>query len=126
VLLPSSRFPLAGGNPFHHSKPRVGAVGHVLLLPRLGIVDQEDAGRAIGKEDGNRVVVGLGEELAGRRGLRDSYRSKVSVTGASSGATSTSRSPGSSPTEGSRSRTLTSPPTPHMPSAFVFAHPRMG
>ncbi len=46
----------------------MGAVGHVLLLPNLGVADQEDAGRAVGEEDGNRVVVGLGEELAGRRG----------------------------------------------------------
>ena len=33
--------------------------------PSLDISSQEDAGRAVGREDGHRVVVGLGEELAG-------------------------------------------------------------
>ena len=41
--------------------PDVGTVHHVLLLPRLGIAGQQDARRAVAQEDGNRVVVGLGE-----------------------------------------------------------------
>ena len=39
----------------------------VLLLPRLGVAGQENPGRGVGQEDGNRVAVGLREELAGRR-----------------------------------------------------------
>ena len=39
-----------------------------MLLPRLGVAGQQDAGRAVAQEDGYRVVVGLREELAGRRG----------------------------------------------------------
>jgi hypothetical protein len=31
---------------------------------RLGIASQEDVGRAVGQEDGHRVVVGLGKEYA--------------------------------------------------------------
>ncbi len=46
----------------------VRAARHVLLLPRLGIASQENARRAVAKEDGHRDVVGLTEELAGRRG----------------------------------------------------------
>jgi len=38
------------------------------LLPHLGVTGQEDAGRAVGQEDGHRVVVGLGEKFAGWRG----------------------------------------------------------
>jgi hypothetical protein len=37
------------------------------LLPGLGIVSQENAGRAVAQEDGHRVVVGLAKELAGWR-----------------------------------------------------------
>ena len=33
----------------------------VLLLPGLGVTGKQDARRAIAKEDGYRVVVGLGE-----------------------------------------------------------------
>jgi hypothetical protein len=45
-------------------RPRVGAAGHVLLLPGLGVAGEQDAGRALGQEDSHRGVVGLGEELA--------------------------------------------------------------
>ena len=38
------------------------------LLPHLGIAVQDVAGRAVGQDDGHRVVVGLGEKLAGRWG----------------------------------------------------------
>jgi hypothetical protein len=40
----------------------------VLPLRGLGVAGQEDAGLAVAQEDGNRVVVGLGEDLAGWRG----------------------------------------------------------
>src|SRR5919107_1996753 len=52
--------------------PGVGSAGHVLLLPRLRVAGQEDACRAVTQENGNRVVVGLGEELA--RWRRDDVR----------------------------------------------------
>jgi hypothetical protein len=45
-------------------RPRVGAARHVLLFPRLGATGQEDVDRAVGQEDGYRVVVGFAEELA--------------------------------------------------------------
>jgi hypothetical protein len=48
--------------------PGVGSAGHVLLFPRLGVAGKQDARRAVAEEDRNRVVVGLAEELAGRRG----------------------------------------------------------
>jgi hypothetical protein len=38
-----------------------------VLLPRLCVACQENAGRGVAQEDGHRVVVGLGEELAWRR-----------------------------------------------------------
>jgi hypothetical protein len=44
----------------------VGAARHVLLLPGLCVAGQQHARRAVGEEDRYRVVVGLGEELAGR------------------------------------------------------------
>jgi hypothetical protein len=43
----------------------VRAACHVLLLTGLCVAGQEDARRAVGEEDRNRVVVGLGEELPG-------------------------------------------------------------
>jgi hypothetical protein len=48
-------------------RPRVRAACHVLLLPRLGVAGEEYACRPVGEQDGHRVVVGLGEELAWRR-----------------------------------------------------------
>jgi hypothetical protein len=39
-----------------------------VLLPGLRVASEQGAGRAVVKEDGNRVVVGLGEELARWRG----------------------------------------------------------
>src|ERR687898_655421 len=48
-------------------RPRVRPARHVLLLPRLGVAGEEYACRPVGEQDGHRVVVGLGEELAWRR-----------------------------------------------------------
>jgi hypothetical protein len=42
----------------------VRAACHVFLLTGLCVAGQEHAGCAVGEEDRNRVVVGLGEELA--------------------------------------------------------------
>ena len=47
-------------------RPRVRTACHV-LLPRLCVAGQHDARPAVAKEDGHRVVVGLGEELPWRR-----------------------------------------------------------
>jgi hypothetical protein len=44
-----------------------------VLLPGLGVASEEDAGRAVGKEDGNRVLVGLAEELAERGAMTSSW-----------------------------------------------------
>ena len=48
-------------------RPSVRATSHVFLLPRLGVTGEEYACRPVGEQDGDRVVVCLGEELAGRR-----------------------------------------------------------
>ena len=37
-------------------RPRVRTSGHVLFLLRLGVADQQDAGRGVGKEDGHREL----------------------------------------------------------------------
>jgi hypothetical protein len=59
----------SAGNFDERSRPRVGIVRHAaLFLPDLGVTGKQDARRAMAKEDGYRVVVGLGEELVGRRG----------------------------------------------------------
>ena len=39
----------------------------MILLPRLGVTGEQDVRRAVALEDGDRVVVGLGEELPWRR-----------------------------------------------------------
>src|SRR5215207_8289661 len=49
-------------------RPPVRAARHVLLLPSLCVAGQQHARRAVGEEDRYRVVVGLGEEFAGRWG----------------------------------------------------------
>jgi hypothetical protein len=46
----------------------VGAARHVLLLPSLRVACQQHARRTGGEEDRYRVVVGFGEEFAGRWG----------------------------------------------------------
>jgi hypothetical protein len=46
----------------------VGAACHVLLLPSLYVTGQENTRRGVGEEDGHRVIVGLGEQLAWQRG----------------------------------------------------------
>jgi hypothetical protein len=46
----------------------VRAACHVLLLPSLCVTCQENTRRAVGEEDGYRVIVGLGEQLAWRWG----------------------------------------------------------
>src|SRR5215210_1883336 len=58
------RLPVHGDVASDHDGPHgiawcVGSVGtrHV-LLSHLGVASQEDARRTVGKEDGNRVVVG--------------------------------------------------------------------
>ena len=42
--------------------PCIGTVSHVLLLVRLGVAGEQDAGRAVGQQDGHGVVVDLGEQ----------------------------------------------------------------
>src|SRR5215211_7392349 len=42
----------------------IRTVSHVLLLVRLGVASEQDAGCAIGQQDGHRVVVDLGEQTA--------------------------------------------------------------
>src|SRR5215216_7811282 len=42
--------------------PCIGTVSHVLLLVRLGVAGEQDAGRAVGQHDGHGVVVDLGEQ----------------------------------------------------------------
>src|SRR5215218_10175085 len=42
----------------------IRTVSHVLLLVRLGVPSQQDAGRAVGQQDGHGVVVDLGEQTA--------------------------------------------------------------
>src|SRR5215207_1688791 len=42
----------------------IGTVSHVLLLVRLGVAGEQDAGRAVGQQDGHGVVVDLGEQTA--------------------------------------------------------------
>src|SRR5215211_3441804 len=42
----------------------IRTVRHVLLLVRLGVASEQDAGCAIGQQDGHGVVVDLGEQTA--------------------------------------------------------------
>jgi hypothetical protein len=42
--------------------PCIGTVSHVLLLVRLGVAGEQDAGRAVGQHDGHGVVVDRGEQ----------------------------------------------------------------
>jgi hypothetical protein len=46
----------------------IAKICHVILVPSLSVAGQQDVRRAVGEEDGNRVVVGLTLELAQRRG----------------------------------------------------------
>jgi hypothetical protein len=48
---------------------RVRAVGHVLLLPHLGLRRLGRRFRAVGEEDGHRVVVCLGKSSPGGRAI---------------------------------------------------------
>lgn len=43
-------------NPDDGQGPGVGAADHVLLLPRLGVTGQEDAGRAVGQEMATKLL----------------------------------------------------------------------
>jgi hypothetical protein len=60
-------------NPDDRQWPRVGTVGHVFLFVRLGVAGEQDARRAVGKEDGHRVVVDLGEKTALQVGGRPDH-----------------------------------------------------